>query len=169
MTNLYQIVTAITNIGDAHPEITRTVYGDNIKIDDEQESKYPVMHIASAPSTIQKGAASISINITILDLPPERDETQLETDSKAFAILADVIGEFQNGFTYINQDNRDVSIDEDVSVDPIAPQPDYNDRLIGWSGTVNVNVSYSKSGCNDNIINLESNTEFSKAFSLAFS
>ena len=167
MKTLKNAVDTIFAIADAHPEIAARYFGDNIKVDDSQQMKYPLLHIEPSTSSIEKGIMVINLNVTIADLPPESDFTSLETHNKALQILNDVIGEFALGFTHANVNSREYFLEQPISVTPITPAPEFNDRLVGWSAELSITVENKKTGCKNNIINIDEGA-FSSAFSSAF-
>ena len=167
MKTLYNIVKVIEAIADAHPQIEQYTYGDQIKIDDKQNMQYPHLHIESDASDIVLGNVTFNVALTLLDLPPNDDKIKLETESKAFDVLFDVVGEFKNGQTYLNESGYDFDVPDSLTISPIDSRPDYVDRLVGWQIILPVTVKYPFNGCSTNIINQESKA-FSDAFDISF-
>lgn len=167
MKTLYNAVQVIQSISDSHPQVEANYYGDEIQINDETKVKFPCLHIDSQPSQVQKGVVVYNLILTVLDQPPTEKRRDLATESKAFDIMMDLLGEIKNGFTLHNISERDYYLNSDFTINPIEPQPNKNAMLIGWQTTLELTVKYQLNGCSTNIINQDSRA-FSDAFSIAF-
>ena len=154
MKTLLNAVETIQAIGNAHPQIMATYYGSTVEIDEDDQNKYPAMHIESEGAQSNKGTMNVNLLVTVFDLPPLNDMRHLETENKALQILQDLIGEFAYGFTYANVSSREYNLEQPVPINPITSRPDLNDRLLGWQASFNIEINYPKTGCSDNIINL---------------
>ena len=155
MKNLYNIVKAFETVCNAHPQIHSFIYGDPQKVNSKQDNAYPLAVITSTPATIQKGIVDYSFEFTVVG-EAEIDQNDLTdyytTDSLLFDILFDVLGEVKKGITKINTTDREITLQDDISVNPI--QATFNDKLNGWSANIIITVPKPMNGCSNSIINI---------------
>lgn len=156
MKNLYNIIKAFETVCNAHPEVHGFVYGDPQKINSKQDNAYPLAVIVPTPATIQKGIVDYSFEVSIFGEPKINENSltdYFETDSLLFDILFDILGEVKMGITKINTTDREITLQEDIEVNPV--QATFNDKLNGWSANIIITVPKPMTGCSDSIINVE--------------
>jgi hypothetical protein len=145
----YNVIKEVQELCEAHPQIATFYYGDNIQVDQKTEP-LPIAVVTPQASDSGTGFVDFNFQLTILDAPSENRSDDLEVDSKIIDLLQDVIGQFKNGNLF--KTYSDYTINQDITLTPITPSPDFNDRLLGWSADVTVTVQYRKTGCENGII-----------------
>lgn len=149
MQTLYKVVKEVEKLVNNHPQITSFYYGDSIQLDTKTDA-LPALLVEPQPSNSGRGFAVFTILLTVFDIPSEDRSDDLETDSKLFDIIQDVIGQFINGDIFKN--HEDYSVGTDIQISPSQPRIDKNDRMLAWTASIDITVKYAKTGCTDSII-----------------
>ena len=149
MQTLYKVVKEVEKLVNNHPQLTSFYYGDSIQLDTKTDA-LPALLVEPQPSNSGRGFAVFTILLTVFDIPKEDRSDDLETDSKLFDIIQDVVGQFINGDIFKN--HEDYSVGTDIAISPSQPRIDKNDRMLAWSASIDVTVKYRKTGWTDSII-----------------
>jgi len=163
----YNVVNFIQEICESHPQIKNFYYGDKVQIDSDSINNFPLVICNPLPSTSNNNTFTFSIELVILDLSKVDYSDQLQIQSKTFDLAQDILGEIKLGAKFALAKEYTFVIPEEIGVNPIQPNPDFNDRAFGCSIDLNVEVTYEKNGCPNNIFKPQYGA-FSAAFSNAF-
>ena len=151
MTNVYDIIDALKQQGEASPFINTVTVGDITQVDLDKQSIFPLFHITLDTAEVSDNMVEFNVKLLVADLvdysTSDDNDSSYENEHTEHILntqLQSIIG-IVTGFTKGAQRDLGLQVDDNYTCTPFVDR--FENVLAGWESEITIKTPNTFSNC----------------------